>query len=67
MEKRFCKLARHVENMKSYSRPVCIINRAFNTDNDSEIALLKRLRQLLELSVRFEGFAGWGVMVLKRS
>lgn len=65
LEKGFVNLARHVENMKSYSRPVCVAINRFNTDTDSEIALLKRLCvQLLELSVRFVMLLLMAVMVL---
>ena len=43
LEKGFCNLQKHIENMKKYGVPVLVTINKFESDTTDEVALLKRL------------------------
>lgn len=58
LEKGFANLARHVQNMKSFGKPVCVAINRFATDTDAEVALLKEMCAKLDAPCDIcDGFA----------
>ncbi len=61
LETGFVNLERHVKNMKSFGKPVCVAINRFSSDTDKEVELLKDLCKKLEVPCDIcDGFSAGG-------